>query len=172
MLGIGSYIRYLEGTIDNHYRKPLFQWHSYLVYANGYGAIGGFAQLPCFAAIMFLIGYKFVENIRMEFSGKLVFIILIILELAFSTISLVICITQSPSVEYWCNELSKGYKPKETRLFNTRKIRWFSIFKVQQEARKETQNEELKKAAEDAREKSQETVQSSTTIKAEGYQDA
>lgn len=126
MLGMGGYIRFLEGLLNCYYKKPLFQWHSYLIFANGYGAVGGLAQLPCFLALSILVGVKFYENIQMIAKAKCLIIMLLGASILGVIASLAVCVTQSSTVEYWCKEISNKYSANDDNHFSTRMPIWMS----------------------------------------------
>lgn len=109
MLGMGAYVRHLEGQLNASHRKHLFIWRSYLINANSYAMIGGMFQLPCFFALAIFIGYEYLKNInqcnlfpccKFVFTGLLVIQIIAILYM------LLICATQSKTVKYWCATIS------------------------------------------------------------------
>lgn len=109
MLGIGAYIRHLEGQLNASHRKYLFLWRSYLINANSYAVVGGMIQLPCFFALAIFLGYEFWKNINHFnlFPGcKCVFIGLLIFQIIGIFYMLLICATQTKTVKYWCTTIS------------------------------------------------------------------
>lgn len=110
MLGIGAYVRHLEGQINASHEKHLFMWRSYLINANSYAMVGGMFQLPCFFALAIFLGYEFLKNINrctLFPHCKLVFIGLLIIQIIGTLYMLLICATQSKTVNYWCTEISR-----------------------------------------------------------------
>ena len=127
ILGIGSYIRYLEGTINKKNGKAIFQWQSYLVQANGYGLLGGVAQAPCYLIIASILVYKFLENIGkndlVQF-GKSVFPLMLFAEAIILLVGMIFCIMENMSITYWCNTITTEYDPKKHIIFRTRIPHW------------------------------------------------
>ncbi len=65
MIRISEYIRHLEKSINElHKDKPIFQWESKIISANGWGIVGGVAQFPCYFAIVAILSVKFFENVN------------------------------------------------------------------------------------------------------------
>ena len=116
MLGIGAYVRHLEGQLNASHGKNLFIWQSHLIDANSYAMVGGMLQLPCFFALAIFLGYEFLKNISLcnlfpccEF----VFIGLLIIQILAILYMLLICLTQSRTVKYWCTKISTLEVPAE-----------------------------------------------------------
>lgn len=107
MMGLGSYISHLEKLLNAKTKKNLFLWHKKLVGINGY-TIVGLAQIPCYLALVVVIGYKFFENMRLIYVYKAVapwiiwlIWILIALFFVFGIFSIGVASTQHNSVGYW-----------------------------------------------------------------------
>lgn len=114
MLGIGAYVRHLEGQLNASHEKNLFIWRSHLINANSYAIVGGGVQLPCFFALAIFLGYEFFKNINqcnLFPYCKFVFIGLLIIQIIGILYMLLICLTQSRTVKYWCAEVSASKFP-------------------------------------------------------------
>lgn len=122
MLGLGAYISYLEGIINEYHGKALFQWQSYLIGANRFGIAGGIAQIPGYIAICFLLSVKFWENINkgeLPVFLKWVFLLLLILEVIALLFLLIVCVREESSIKYWTKEIGSSYNNGKTD-FNTK----------------------------------------------------
>lgn len=127
ILGINSYIKHLESTLNHHRGKALFQWHSYLIQANGAGFFGGIAQIPCYLALTLFLGFKYRENITKNdclLAGKCVFTALLAVEVLVLLAMLLFCITEANSIEYWCNKITAEYNSEDNTVFRTRRPHW------------------------------------------------
>ncbi len=116
MLGIGAYVRHLEGQLNASHEKGLFIWRSHLINANGYAMVGGVVQLPSFFAIAIFLGYEFFKNINrcnLFPYCKLVFTGLLVIQIIGILYMLLICLTQSRTVKYWCTKISTLDIPTE-----------------------------------------------------------
>ncbi len=109
MLGIGAYIRHLEGQLNASHKKNIFIWQSHLIDANSYAMVGGIFQLPCFFGLAIFLGYEFLKNIKLcTFFPhcKSIFIGLLIIQIVGIFYMSLICLTQSRAVKYWSTKIS------------------------------------------------------------------
>lgn len=118
MLRLSEYIRHLEKSINTlHKGKPIFQWESKLISANGWGIVGGVAQIPCYIAIVALLGVKFVENIyKLKVLPLLrtTLIISIVLFIFILFILLIMSVLERNSISKKIDQLSLDEPDKET----------------------------------------------------------
>lgn len=121
MLGIDAYLRFLERKLNKIKQKHVFMWQSYLIQSNGFGLIGGIAQIPCFVAVSIFLGIKYAENLKIcslpDWTIRALTVLLFI-ELIVLLIMLVMCITEGKVVYDWCDYIDDKYKDDEK--FHTR----------------------------------------------------
>ena len=116
MLGIGAYVRHLEGKLNASHERNLFIWRSHLINVNGYAMVGGVVQLPSFFAVAIFLGYEFFKNVNRSNLFpfcKIIFIGLLIIQIIGIFYMLLICLTQSRTVKYWSTKISTLEVPAE-----------------------------------------------------------
>lgn len=121
MLGLDAYLRFLERKLNKIEQSPVFMWQSYLIQSNGFGLVGGIAQIPCFIAVSIFLGIKFVENLKISslpYWAEHALVVLLFIELIVLTIMLAMCITEGKVVYDWCNYIDEEYT--DNRKFHTR----------------------------------------------------
>ena len=121
MLGLGAYVRHLEGRINQQHGKAVYQWYSYLIHANGYGWLGGLAQMPCFVAIGIFISKDFFELVFQKPIVEVwVFLSMYFLQIILLVLMLIQCLLQPMIVESWSRDISNNYSEKNK--FSTRRF--------------------------------------------------
>ncbi len=119
MLGLGAYIRYLEGELNAQSGKAVYKWYTYLVGANGFGFFGGLGQVPCILALGAFVVKKFIDAVyepSIDPVARFFLIGALVLQLLMLAVMCIQCVVQHFAVESLSKSVGTDYHKSTSRM--------------------------------------------------------